>query len=46
VSSQDVRAVARAALRHRIILSFEGEAEGIRTDHVLDDILQVIAVKS
>ncbi len=46
VSSQDVRAVARAALRHRIILSFEGEAEGIRTDHLLDDILQVITAKA
>jgi MoxR-like ATPase len=46
VSSQDVRAVARAALRHRIILSFEGEAEGIRTDHLLDDILNVITPKA
>ena len=42
VSSEDVRAMARPALRHRIILSFEGEAEGIRTDHVLDDILKVV----
>ncbi|MFT3921072.1 MAG: MoxR family ATPase [Myxococcales bacterium] len=44
VSPDDVRAAARPALRHRIILSFEGEAEGIRTDHVLDDILATIRI--
>ena len=35
----DVRAVAKAALRHRIILNFEGEAENVSTDAVLDEIL-------
>ncbi len=35
----DVRAVAHAALRHRILMSFEGEAEGVRTDDVIDEIL-------
>ncbi|TNF28182.1 MAG: MoxR family ATPase [Deltaproteobacteria bacterium] len=42
VSAQDVRAVARPALRHRIIRNFEGEAEGVSTDSILDDILRVI----
>ena len=40
VSVEDLRAVARAALRHRIILNFEGEAEGVDVEtligHVLD----------
>lgn len=35
VSREDVNAVATSALRHRIILSFEGEAEGVRTDDII-----------
>ncbi len=41
-SVDDVRAVAKAALRHRMILNFEGEAEGVRTDQVLDEILRTV----
>ena len=39
----DVRAVIKPALRHRIILNFEGEAEGIRTDQVLDELLDAVS---
>jgi MoxR-like ATPase len=39
VSCDDVRKVAPAALRHRLILNFEGEAEGIDPDRVLEQIL-------
>jgi MoxR-like ATPase len=42
VSKEDVAATCRQAMRHRIILSFEGEAEGIKPDQVLDDILKRI----
>ncbi len=38
-SIDDVREVVKPALRHRLILNFEGEAEGVTTDRVLDDIL-------
>jgi len=38
----DVRAVALAALRHRVILSFEGEAEGVTTDQVLTETLGTV----
>jgi MoxR-like ATPase len=41
-SIADVRAVATPALRHRIILSFEGEAEGITTDRVLEETLRAV----
>jgi MoxR-like ATPase len=34
-----VRAVALPALRHRLILNFEGEAEGVSTDQVIEEIL-------
>ena len=39
VSRDDLRSVAHNCLRHRLILNFEGQAEGIRGDDVIDDIL-------
>jgi MoxR-like ATPase len=35
VSFEDVQAAVHSALRHRLILNFEAEAEGITTDHVI-----------
>ena len=40
VSFEDLEAVAPPALRHRLIVNFEAEAEGITTDHVVADILR------
>jgi MoxR-like ATPase len=40
VSFEDVARSALPALRHRLLLNFEGQAEGIRTDDVLGDILK------
>jgi MoxR-like ATPase len=39
VSFQDIKEVAVPAMRHRVILNFEGEAEGITTDMVLEKIV-------
>ena len=39
VAADDVRAVAKPSLRHRLILNFEGEAEGIDPDAIVDQIL-------
>ena len=39
VSFDDIDFVAKPALRHRLIVNFEGEAEGISTDDILDSIL-------
>jgi MoxR-like ATPase len=41
-SFEDVQAVALPALRHRIILNFEAEAENISTDKVINDILNAV----
>jgi MoxR-like ATPase len=43
VSREDVERMALPALRHRIILSFEGEAEGVRTDTVLKGLIKEIS---
>jgi MoxR-like ATPase len=40
VSFEDVRAVALACLRHRLILNFEGEAEGIDSADLIRDIVE------
>lgn len=42
-SIDDVRQVALPALRHRVLLNFEGEAEGIKTDQVLSTIVKELA---
>src|SRR3954452_17769738 len=39
VSFKDVKEVVVPAMRHRVILNFEGEAEGITTDMVLEKII-------
>ncbi len=39
-SIDDVKATALAALRHRVLLSFEGEAEGVASDRVISEILK------
>ncbi|SRR5581483_5876615 len=43
VSFDDVKAVAPAALRHRLLLNFEGQAEGITTDQVITELLGKVA---
>ena len=45
VSFEDVRRVYLPALRHRVILNFEAEAEGITTDQVLLEILEKVPEK-
>jgi MoxR-like ATPase len=42
VSFEDIRYAIHPALRHRLILNFEAEAEGITTDMVLDKILEAV----
>jgi MoxR-like ATPase len=46
VSVEDVKAVAHAALRHRIILNFEGEAEGVDVDALVDQVLAEAEARS
>ena len=41
-STDDVRAVVLPALRHRVLLNFEGEAEGVKTDQVIGEILKAM----
>jgi len=44
VSPEDVQAVIHDVLRHRILLSFEAEADGISVDHFIDKLLKHVPV--
>jgi len=44
VTPDDVQAVFHNVLRHRLILSYEAEAEGISTDQVLSELLKRVPV--
>ncbi len=42
VSFDDITAMIHPTLRHRLILNFEAEAEGITTDHIITQILKEV----
>jgi MoxR-like ATPase len=43
VAFEDIQAVASAALRHRLLLNFEGMADGITTDMVINELISTIS---
>ncbi len=43
VATDDIKAVAKNVLRHRIMLNFEGQAEGIEADSIVDDLVSASA---
>jgi len=44
VTAEDVKAIAYNVLRHRLILTYEAEAENIKSDHVIQEILSHVEV--
>ena len=44
VAPDDVQAVAHDVLRHRILVSFEGEAEGVDADAIVAELLKLVPV--
>ena len=45
VAIEDVQAIALPALRHRIIVNFEAEAEGVHSDPIVENIVQTLPVE-
>ena len=45
VSFADIARVSKPVLRHRMIRSFEGEADGISTDQVVEALLEHVATR-
>ena len=44
VSFDDIRALAHPVLRHRVLLNFHAESEGITTDQIIDQLLDLVPV--
>jgi MoxR-like ATPase len=44
VTSEDVRTLAKDALRHRLVLSYQALAEGVTPDALLDKVLTAVPV--
>ena len=44
VIPEDVRAVGKAIMRHRIILTYEAEAEEITTEHIIQRIYESVSM--
>ncbi len=44
VSPDDIRAVLHDVYRHRIIISFEAEADGVTADHVINELIHRVPV--
>jgi MoxR-like ATPase len=38
---EDVRAVAPAVLRHRVVTSFQAEADGSRSNNIVEELIQL-----
>ena len=45
VSIDDIRSAALPALRHRILLNFEGEADEVNTDTIVDELIASVATE-
>jgi MoxR-like ATPase len=44
VSFEDIRSMAHPVLRHRVLTNFRAESEGITTDQIVDELLQMVPV--
>ena len=44
VDPEDVRAIVHDCLRHRLMLSYEAQGEGVRADQVVDAIVEQVAL--
>ena len=44
VLPEDIHAIAHDVLRHRVLLSFEAEAEGVNSDDFINSLLRLVAV--
>ncbi len=44
VSFEDIRGLAHPVLRHRILTNFRAESEGVTTDSIVDELLQLVAL--
>ena len=44
IAPEDIRRLAHLVFRHRVLLNFAGEAEGISVEHVITQVLETVPV--
>ena len=44
VLPEDVRAVVHDCLRHRLMLSYEAQGEGVTADNIIDELVRQVAL--
>ena len=44
VSFDDIRALAHPVLRHRVLTNFRAQSEGVTSDSIVDELLQIVPV--
>ena len=44
VDPEDVRAVVHDCLRHRLMLSYEAQGEGVTADNIIDELVRQVAL--
>ena len=44
VSFEDIRAMSHPVLRHRVLVNFRAESEGVSTDSIIDELLEKVQV--
>jgi MoxR-like ATPase len=44
VSYEDIRALAKPVMRHRLLLNFHAQSERVTTDDITERMLQAVAV--
>ncbi|MDR2708533.1 MAG: ATPase, partial [Elusimicrobiota bacterium] len=44
VIPEDIKAIGHDVLRHRILISYEAEAQGLTSDNIIDDIFKGVDV--
>ena len=43
-SPNDVQAIAHDVLRHRLLLSYDAQAEGVKPNQVINKVIELVAV--
>jgi MoxR-like ATPase len=44
VTFDDIKAMAHPVMRHRVLVNFRAESEGVTTDQIIDELLERVAV--
>jgi MoxR-like ATPase len=45
VSTEDIQALAKPVLRHRLVVNFSAESEGIGPDDIVDRLIEITPTK-